>query len=359
MKKKLIAITVAAAALAPAAAMAEINFYGRIHLSVDDVSGIKADANKVSVNSNSSRFGLKGSQDVGNGLKGIYQIEATVAANGSNGNGTGSSDSAFGTGVRDTFIGLGGGFGTIMTGRLPAANQFVYDSNYFADQLGDAANFTGQGLPGRANGALYYASPDLSGFNAGVTYLPGQSVTSTIGNPAVTGRNSYAVKLNYAAKGITANFAAFQIKSDTAPAVPAVETKVQPMSLAGGYDFGKGSVSAQYVKMKTTTGSVDTNKTSVVNLGGKFNVTDKGTVKAQVSKAGESNSSAKDGATMIAVGYDHSLSKDLGVYVVLAKVSNDTNGTYTMNDWGHQQQGAGPAKGENPSGVGVGITYNF
>lgn len=56
MKKKLIAIAVAAA-LAPAAAMADATVYGRVHLSLDDVSGIAANKNNLALNSNSSRFG--------------------------------------------------------------------------------------------------------------------------------------------------------------------------------------------------------------------------------------------------------------------------------------------------------------
>lgn len=342
MKNKLIAFAVAAT-LAPAAAMADATVYGRVHASLDSVSGIAAEKNNLSVNDNSSRFGVKGSESLDGGLKALYQIESGVSANGTAGN-------AF-SGVRDSFIGLTGGFGTFLTGRLPAANQYVYDSNLFADQMGDAANFTGGSLAnvGRANSALHYVSPNMSGASVALTYLPAKSVNSTLG--VATGENSTGVKVNYAGSGVTASLTTFSVKYGT--------TKVSPLSLAGSYDFGKGSVSAQYVKSKTTVGGVDADTTKVINFGGKFNVSDSGAVKAQFSKAGVSLANAKDGATMLAVGYDHTLSKNTGVYVVYAKVTNDTNGTYTMNNWGHQDQTPGPAAGEDPSGLGIGLTYNF
>lgn len=373
MKKKLIAFAVAAT-LAPAAAMADATVYGRVHASLDSVSGIAAEKNNLSVNDNSSRFGVKGSESLDGGLKALYQIESGVSANGTAGN-------AF-SGVRDSYIGLTGGFGTFLTGRLPAANQYVYDSNLFADQMGDAANFTGGSLAnvGRANSALHYVSPNMSGASVALTYLPARSVNSTLGlgtsggvwvptgattntlSPVTTtsGKSSNGIKVSYAANGITASLARFDVKYDTqVGAAAATSTSYSPLSLAGSYDFGKGSVSAQYVKSKMTVNGVDADTTSVINFGGKFNVSDSGAVKAQFSKAGVSLANAKDGATMLAVGYDHTLSKNTGVYVVYAKVTNDTNGTYTMNNWGHQDQTTGMVSGEDPSGLGIGLTYNF
>lgn len=357
MKKKLIAFAVAAT-LAPAAAMADATVYGRVHASLDSVSGIAAEKNNLSVNDNSSRFGVKGSESLDGGLKALYQIESGVSANGTAGN-------AF-SGVRDSYIGLTGGFGTFLTGRLPAANQYVYDSNLFADQMGDAANFTAGSLLGigRANSALHYVSPNMGGASVALTYLPAKSAISS-GVP--DGKNSTGIKVNYAGNGVTASLTTFSVSTDPLSAAGATTlgltagdvVKVSPLSLAGGYDFGKGMISAQYVKSKMTVNGVDADTTSVINIGGKFNVSNSGAVKAQLSKAGVSLANAKDGATMLAVGYDHSLSKNTGVYVVYAKVTNDTNGTYTMNNWGHQDQTTGMVAGEDPSGLGIGLTYNF
>lgn len=346
MNKKLVAIAVAAA-MAPTLAMADVTVYGRIHASLDYVSGIAAETKNLSLNDNSSRFGVKGSEDMDGGLKALYQLETGVSY-------SGTSGSTFANGNRDSYIGLAGGFGTFLAGRLPAANQFVYDSNLFADQLGDAANFTAGALAGvgRANGALHYVSPNFGGVTAALTFLPAKSVDSTLG--VTDGKNSAGLKVSYAGNGVTASLTTFNVTYGTP-----TETKVAPVSLAGGYDFGMGSVSAQYVKAKTTVGGTDANTSTVVNVGAKFSVSDNDTFKAQLSKASESASGNADGASMLAVGFDHSLSKSTGIYVVYAKVSNDSNGTYSMNNWGHQVQTVGFAAGEDPSGFGVGLTHNF
>jgi predicted porin len=351
MNKKMIAIAVVAA-LAPAAAMADVTVYGRIHASVDSISGIAAEKNNLSVNNNSSRFGAKGSQALDGGLTAVYQIEASVAANGDNGSGTGTAASAF-NGVRDTYIGVSGGFGTFLTGRLPAANQYVYDTNMFADQLGDAGNFIGGSLAGvgRANSALHYVSPAMGGVNVALTYLPAKSTISSTGFAAAG--NSTGVKVNYAGAGVTASLTTFNVNVGTG-------FNVKPLSISGGYDFGPGSLSAQYISAKNESGA-DTKRT-IINVGAKYKVLENDAVKLQFTKAGDetvAGATVANGANMVAVGYDHSLGKNTGVYVVYAKVSNNAAGIYSMNGWGHQNQAAGVAVGDNPSGFGVGLTHNF
>lgn len=344
MNKKLIAIAVAAA-LVPAAAMAEVTVYGRVHASLDSISGVAANKNNLALNDNSSRFGVKGGEDLGDGLKALYQLEAGVSYAG--------TSNTFAADKRDSYVGLNGGFGTLLAGRLPAANQYVYDSNLFADQLGDAANFTGGTLNGigRANSALHYVAPAFGPVTVALTYLTAASVND---NGLAPGKSSYGAKVSYGANGVTASLTTFSVSNGAVS-----ETKVAPLSLAGSYDFGTGAVSAQYVKAKTSVGGVDTNTATVVNVGVKFNVSDGNTAKVQFSKAGKSTSAATDGASMLAVGFDHALSKKTSVYAVYAKVSNDAGGTYTMDNWGHQPRTAGLVAGEDPSGFGVGLTHNF
>lgn len=366
MNNKLIAIAITAV-LTPSAAFAEnanIEFYGRIHASLDSVSGngttLGASAkNTVSLNDNSSRFGLKGKHDIGNGLTGVFQAEAALDANGKGGAGALP-------GLRDSYIGLAGGFGTVLVGKLPAANQYVYDSNLFADQLGDAANFTGHLMPGRANGALHYVAPKFGDVTVALTYLPASSLESTLGKygtPLPAGaadkaNNSAGFTAGYAANGMTAKLAYFSIGLGNQAASGYVNGKLQPLSIAGSYDFGSGMLSAQFVSVKLTNAAVTTTR-NIYNIGGKFNVTDTGAIKAQFSKAGTSAAAALDGAQMFAVGYDHTLSKQMSMYVVYAQTTNDTNATFAMDGWGHNSQSAGMFKGNDPKGLGVGLTYNF
>ena len=73
MKKSILAIAVASLA-ASSAAIAEPTVYGNLHISLNaadnDVDG--AD-NNLKVSSNTSAIGVKGSEDLGNGLKAIMR----------------------------------------------------------------------------------------------------------------------------------------------------------------------------------------------------------------------------------------------------------------------------------------------
>lgn len=344
MKKKLIAIAVAAA-LAPAVTLADtsnVTVYGRIHMSVDSVSGVAANRNNVTVNSNSSRFGVRGNESLGGGLKAIYQVEASVAADG---RGAGSIFN----GTRDTFLGLNGDFGTLQIGRMGFGNQYAYDSNLFADQLGDAATIMVALPGGRANGELIYTTPDMSGFNAALTYLPATSINASTGS--TTGENSYGLKLNYAANGMGVSLTYFNVS--TAPT-----TDIKPVSIAGHYDFGNGMLSAQYVHDSITTAGISSSR-NAYNIGGKFNISNNSAVKAQYIKSNNVSGMANTGASQFAIGYDYNFSKRTGIYVVYAAVSNDAGAAFRVDNWGHNGTSTGPAAGEDPRGFGIGLTHNF
>lgn len=354
MKTKLIVIVVAAG-LVPASAMADATVYGRVHVSLDNVSGIAANKNNLALNSNSSRFGVKGGADLDSGLRAMFLLESGVNAAGGtdpDGNGGNPTGPVF-SNARDMYIGLTGGFGSITAGRQGGANQWVYDSNLFADQLGDAGNFnSGAGVGGRLNKVLLYQTPDLSGFKAGLTIIPASSLDAL----PTTGRNSAGIKLDYGNAGIGGHLAYFKVGTTTAT----VDTDHKNMSVAGSFDFGSGMVTAQYVKSTTDTAGSASVKRNVYNIGGKFNVSSKSAVKAQYSHAGSTNTAGTDGATMFALGYDYHLSKSVGMYVVYAATTNDAAGTYTVDDYGHGgKAGSGAIPGEDPKGFGVGLTYDF
>lgn len=365
MKKKLVTIAIAAA-FAPAVAMADTSnviVYGVAHVSVDSVSGnaTQVATKRLGVNSNSSRLGVKGSEDIGDGLKAVFQFETGVNLTGgtgvNDGNGLATTGTMF-SGARDTFAGVSGNFGTITLGRQALANQWVYDSNYFADQLGNAAIFTDARQGGRANGMIIYKSNNMNGFNAALSYIPGSSLSNA--SPSTTeGKNSYGLKLNYAASGITANFGYFNL--GTKVIATGVQTDSKPLTLAAGYDFGKGVVSAQYVKDKLDVGSVSTTQ-NIYNIGGKYNLSGNSVIKAQYSKANDRTGAVNSGASMFALGYDYNFSKRTTIYASYAKTSNDTNGGFDVDSYAHGvANGRIAATGgtQDPNAFGVGIVHKF
>ena len=113
MQKKLIALAVAGLVSTGAYAQSAVTVYGVADLSFDSVStsGGVAGAKTGSytrVSSNSSYIGFKGTEDLGNGLKAVFQFE----------NGVGADTGAMFNSARDTYAGLSGAFGDIKLGTL-------------------------------------------------------------------------------------------------------------------------------------------------------------------------------------------------------------------------------------------------
>ncbi|RXZ43477.1 porin [Crenobacter cavernae] len=110
MEKKLIALALAAL---PCASMADVTVYGSLQSGFENVR----DDGTPSVNRVAdlgSRIGFKGNEDLGNGLKAIWQVESGFRLDGQAD--TGSSSGTFGS--RNTFVGVEGGFGKLRVGNI-------------------------------------------------------------------------------------------------------------------------------------------------------------------------------------------------------------------------------------------------
>ena len=189
MNKKLLAAAVAAAVVAAPAAFAEATIYGKFHASIDsnDFEAVDNEDN-YEVNSRSSRVGLKGSEDLGGGLKAIYQLELSVNVDGG-GSGQDGASSGLGGSSRNTFIGLSGDFGTFLVGRhdtpgkvafYGAGNERLGDSVIDLSLSSGLARSRSSKAPigvfheYRANDAIAYVSPSFSGFTFIGAVIPGE-----------------------------------------------------------------------------------------------------------------------------------------------------------------------------------------
>jgi len=133
--KNILAIAVATALIAPAAAMADTTLYGKLHASVGAVentleTGVATDNNVVE--SHASRFGIKGSSELDNGLSATYGLEYGLNLDG---------DTAKTLSARNTFVGVKGGFGEVRVGRHDTpAKLATAGLDAFADTYGQMEN---------------------------------------------------------------------------------------------------------------------------------------------------------------------------------------------------------------------------
>lgn len=409
MQKKLIVLAVAAALTAPTLALADnanVTVYGRAHVSLDSNAGNAGTSTTgtkdgLNLTSNASRIGFKGTEDLGGGVNALFQYETEVLAQGGN-----SLLSA----QRDSYVGLKGGFGTVVAGRLPLANMYANDANFFGDKVGDAGNMTAGGfggngaiaVPSRVGRALAYVSPTFSGmtFTAGFVPNSAQSLSGAAQTPAATVQNaankdsSFALRAVYDQDGI---FGAFNylnlgaagvvlttgaVSGGLTPGVPGAASgaKVTVTSFAGGYNFGVAQVRAQYVLTDANAaastnaqGAVSTGqKQGVFTLGGQYNLTETSALKAQFTQAGDMSVNgatvANTGASMMGIDYDYSLSKRTTLYAAYAQVTNKAGaaaGQFSnFSATGYAHGGVGtPGSAVNaaksPSALSVGVIHNF
>jgi len=190
MKKKLIALALAAV---PALSMADVTIYGRI------VGGVESDSIKVvggasqtqtNVEDYLSWIGFKGQEDLGNGLKAIWNVENYIIVDG-----TGTPAHGQGTfASRDTFIGLSGNFGTVRLGKLTNAQRDMFDFDIWNNSNGANALDIFKRIDYRPNNAIRYDSPSFDGFSASLLWGAGENKNTT-----TSGKSSdvWNVGLNY------------------------------------------------------------------------------------------------------------------------------------------------------------------
>ena len=172
MKKSLIATAVAAGMLATGAAQADPKVYGIIHLSIDTFSdnhysgGSLLKLDEPEMNSNTSAVGVKGSEDLGGGLKAIYKLEWQVNV----------ADRVSGGALtdRDQWVGLKGGWGKIaagtmssnykqMGGKIDPFYRTVAEGRGILNMQSSAHGGAGTDGEGRMSQALQYTTPKMAG----------------------------------------------------------------------------------------------------------------------------------------------------------------------------------------------------
>ena len=269
MNKKLIAAAVAAAVSAAPAAFAESTVYGKLHSSVDAIDYETSNQDNYEVQSRSSRLGFKGSEDLGNGLKAIYQIELSVNAGGGC-DGQGCNDSFLGDSTRNTFVGLAGNWGTFLVGRhdTPAKMAFYASGN---ERLGDSVidlnlgnNLTGDPNPNqpigvfheyRADNIITYISPSFSGFSVVGAVIPGEDDDVSGSRDGIA--DDWSVGGMYTGNGLKASMGYASYDVD-APPPSANLDDYEVLQLGASYTMNNYSVGAEYEDTKNLGGVKDT-----------------------------------------------------------------------------------------------------
>ena len=183
MKKIALASAIALASIT--AAHAAPTVYGKAFLTLDYVStdydaANKTDEDTFKLNSNQSRIGFKGDDDLTDTTKLVYQLEYGIDLDADN-NGKGQFYS------RNTYVGLAHNtMGTVLVGRNDTPLKLAQNKvDVFNDTLFDMAN-AGVSGENRANNTLAYQSPVIVGMPVSFMAATALSETDTDGDVLVT-----------------------------------------------------------------------------------------------------------------------------------------------------------------------------
>ena len=253
MKKSLIAIA-ALAAVGAASAQSSVTLYGLADVyvgqgktSTTDVQGVKTVTKSTGFNSGGlqgSRIGVKGVEDLGNGLKAVFNYEMGFNAIDGSLTKYGDEDSSVGFNRR-AVVGLQGGFGSVLLGRdyTPLFNLLAASS---VDGLSSFETVGAKIYTDRTNGVHYAGNFSGVGVQAFAGYNREKTTTDGILD-SDTKYQGYGLGVSYANGPFMVGLAAQEFKNKE----DGVQTdKRSEAGVGASYDFGAAKLFANYVQLR-------------------------------------------------------------------------------------------------------------
>ncbi len=376
MRRKIATVAAVTALAAPAAVLADEGptVYGFVNLSLDyegyeDANDSSNDGD-LAMNTGLSHFGIRGAEDLDNGMEAIYQAEVgwtyTGDATGTPAEGGErtltyegkeykvDADDDWITQMRDSFVGLRGEFGQATFGRQSAANQFVYDGpgKEWVAQVGTPAGALHQSLPSRYDNTVRYQAP--GGMTAGGGEVDAQLsfVPSEGEHPGDNIYNAYASLSDGPASGSVSLWHGEGIAEDG----NGNYGDASVASLAARYDLEVVKLSAQLSAQDSDADEAD-NQAYALGMSAPFG--ERNRVKAVVTQF--SADAAESDYTTAALGYDRFLSERTELRFAVASTFNDDNSDATPHAYGAYgpSSGVDPAAGETQSTVSANLRHTF
>lgn len=349
MHTTILFIALAAAVTATAAQAGEnYTLYGKARMSVDATDN--GSANVTNVSSNSSRLGFKGVEDIGNGLKAIFQMEVLANLD----DGGASTAGLFGAG-RNSYVGLASSFGTLLLGINDNPYKLATSKlDNWGDSMGDfnaiIGNVSGATTPfnEREPNSLNYWSPKMDGLQFMAGYRPDE--TSGVN------RDRYSVNALYENGPLYTSVAYERHKLDNVSGGSGNDTN--GLTFGASYLFNQDNTKLGLIYESLS----EDNIASVLDRNAWYLALShkmaSNTIKIAYARAGDNDLASNTGANWYVLGLDHALSKRTSLYALYARTNNDSGARYGLGTGG-SSGAVVPAAGLDPSTFSVGINHDF
>ena len=303
MKQKILSLAIIAASLnATTVLAADPKVYGKANLSLNSTDNNGSDT--IKLNSNASRFGIKGSFDATDSIKAIYKFEyETFIDDGDDGSENNSELKQ-----RNIYAGFQGNFGTIIAGNHDTPTKLAQGKvDRFNDLvLGDIKNVI-QG-ENRSKNIIMYTTPKMNGLAATVAFVPSEKVNGDVSD-------GISADISYKADGYS-----FTVAHDNGETI---DSSVESLTrLVGEYKGDGFKLGALY-----QVADEGNNDEDGFVLSGEYKLSNGLILKGQYA---QSDDETKE-ITQTAVGVDYKLGKKSKIFSYYAKVEADDGVTTDAN----------------------------
>lgn len=356
MKRSLSALAVLGSFAGLASAQSSVTIFGIIDAAARNVTNesVGSVQSLVTGANNTGRFGVRGQEDLGGGLRASFWLESDLGVD------SGQAGNENGFWNRRSTVSLSHvKWGEIRLGRdytpthhatcaFDAFNCVGVAGIYTlrAAQTSVLAAGTGLGASApltRANNSIHYYSPVVGGFMLQAMVAAGEGQRTG----AVENSKLYGLRVGYAQGPVDVRVATIHLKNTVLAGSPTFK------DVAAGalYNFGVVSVGVHYRQQK-----VNAEKLGIATVNAQLPI-EAHNFKVQLQRMNQSGARAANDASMIGLGYEYNLSKRTALYASFGQVDNDGTGTIVIS--GGPAVTAANFGGKKSTGYEAGLRHNF
>jgi predicted porin len=321
-------------------AQSSVTVYGLLDLSMDYThSGSQNTVRMLSGAQTGSRFGFRGTEDIGGGNHVNFVLENGFNLN----NGTLSDSTSIFN--RQAWIGMSGAWGEVRMGRQNSPLYVPLEGKF--DASGASTIASGYNsfatLSVRASNGIFYQTPTFAGFSGNVLVGLRDSTTT----PS-SGINNYHVTATYINGPVDLDVGYQSVDN------AANTSTLKALFVGGSYDFGTIKAYAGYHNAKQSNGTVDKN---VYTVSGLYKINPYSAV-ALIYTALDDRTPADRNAQHIGLMGQYFISKRTWLYASAAVLLNRGQSSYALN--GSTTAGVPvPYPGADVEGVQIGMQTRF
>jgi predicted porin len=386
LKKKILTIAILASMASAAHAQSSVTLYGLIDAGISYVNHVRDNAGGSSHAfqygdgvASGSRWGLRGTEDLGGGMKALFVLESGFNS------GTGASGQGGALFGRQAYVGLAtDNVGTLMFGRQYSLSTDVLGTNYSTGANTAAGNYAwhvndvDQLTSSRVSNAVKFTSANFSGLTFGALYGFSNQAGAFAGAPATASgagsSRTYSFGANYANGPFSIGAAYTNIRYPSQAAPTTFSTTLanigtgtirdlRTYGVGGRYAFGPATLWALWTNTLFSPLTGSSTAYNAYEIGGKYALTPAlyGALGYTYSRASGSFGGHWNQANGVV---DYSLSKRTDVYLlgIYQRASGSVNGQDLQ-----AQIGTSASSFFQPSGPGatsqvaarVGIRHRF